>query len=269
MATLGIFAKETGLDPRLLTFCRLAIGGGLLGSLRLTMGKGAELRAWPGVATLSGGVILAAYASCYFMALQHTSMANAVTLLYLGPLLASLFAHLLLGERLRRVNVALIGLAVLGFAMLLEFRFSFSFHGEKIGVLYGLGSGLGYGAFIFCNRLPSRGTAETRSFWQLAVGAACLIPLLSHGLQPLLHADLHRVLWLAGLGLLPGFCGIYLVVYSLERIPTAVFAPLSYLEPLFVVMFGWYLYGESLTSMQAAGVALVLASGLVTGVLGE
>ncbi len=266
MATLGIFAKKTALDPRLLTFCRFAIGGGLLGLTLLLSGRGAALCHRPELQAVTGGIFLATFAAAYFIALQHTSLANAVTLLYLGPPIASIFAHVLFRERLDKINVVLIILAVLGFAMLLEFRFDLADQGG-FGICCGLVSGLGYAAFIVNNRVQSKMTAEVRTFTQLAVAALCLSPFAAATGRSLIDADPQLWLWLIALGLLPGFLGLYAVVFALERIPTAVFATLSYLEPIFVVLFGWLLFGETLGALQATGIALVLISGLITGIL--
>lgn len=43
-------------------------------------------------------------------------MANAVMVLYLAPVTASVAAHFFLGERLTSASVGLVGFALLGFA---------------------------------------------------------------------------------------------------------------------------------------------------------
>jgi drug/metabolite transporter (DMT)-like permease len=74
-------------------------------------------------------------------------------------------------------------------------------------------------------------------------------------------------LWLAGAGFFPGFLAIYLAVVALDKLPAATFGTLAYLEPIFVVFLGWVLFGEHLNSLQLAGCALILASGIVKGYL--
>ncbi|MBM9518301.1 DMT family transporter [Desulforhopalus vacuolatus] len=267
MGTLGIFSRKIDLDPRLLAFCRLFIGSGFLLLTLIFCGRLRTLRLWPGLRIFASGVFLGTFVATYFMALQLTSMANAVILLFLGPPIASIFAHFFMGEKLRTINVVLIGLAILGFAMLLEFKFNFPLHGRLgRGLLFGIVSGITYGGFIICNRTRGKGPTLDRTFYQQMVASLCLIPFLLSGWQEIPGITGETWLWLLGLGFFPGFIALYGSVFALERLPTIIFATLSYLEPLFVVLFGWYLFGEHLSVMQAAGCALVLASGVVTGV---
>ncbi|MBQ0831576.1 EamA family transporter [Marinobacter sp.] len=65
------------------------------------------------------------------MALNYTSMANAVMLLYLAPVTASAVAHFFMGERLSGLSVALIGVALFGFAMMMEFDFNLTGRKEE------------------------------------------------------------------------------------------------------------------------------------------
>jgi drug/metabolite transporter (DMT)-like permease len=270
MGTLGIFSRKIDLDPRLLAFCRLFIGSGFLLITLIFCGRLRELLHRPGLRVLAGGVFLGAFVATYFMALQLTSMANAVVLLFLGPPIASIFAHFFMGEKLRSINLVLIGLAILGFAMLLEFKFNFPLHGRLgRGLLFGIASGITYGGFIICNRTKGKAPALNRTFYQQLVASLCLIPFLLSGWHEMLGNTGNTWLWILGLGFFPGFIALYGSIFALERLPTVVFATLSYLEPLSVVLFGWYLFGEHLSAMQAAGCALVLASGLVTGILRE
>jgi drug/metabolite transporter (DMT)-like permease len=74
-------------------------------------------------------------------------------------------------------------------------------------------------------------------------------------------------LWLLGAGFLPGFLGILFAVIALERLPAATFGTLAYFEPIFVVVLGWAIFGETLNTLQLAGCLLILASGAVKGYL--
>ncbi len=71
------------------------------------------------------------------------------------------------------------------------------------------------------------------------------------------------VLWIALAGIFPGFIAIYCAIIALQHLPTRVYATLAYLEPVTVILAGWWLFNESLTSLQLGGVLLIILTGLL------
>ena len=65
-----------------------------------------------------------------------------------------------------------------------------------------------------------------------------------------------------GTGLVPGFFAILCAVYALSRLPAATFGTLAYFEPIAVVVFGWTLFGETLSALQLAGCLVIIAGGV-------
>ncbi|MDK9706560.1 MAG: DMT family transporter [Desulforhopalus sp.] len=266
MGTIGVFSRKTGLDAEVITFFRLLFGAGFLVILLLVTRRLRLLLVWPTWPVLINGLMLAGFIIFYIQAMNLTTMANSIMVLYLAPLVATIFAHFFLGERLNGTSILLISTALFGFAMMMEFRIDFS---SGTNHLLGLGfAGLGmacYATFILINRtIDSAIHSYTRTFYQLLVGALCMVPLLMRGLPVITES---HWLWLAGVGFFPGFLGILLAVVALERLPAATYGTLSYLEPIFVVFLGWILFAEHLNPLQLAGCALILASGAVMGYL--
>ncbi len=268
MATLGIFSRKIALNAEVVIFFRLFFGSLFLLALLFLQGKIDQICCWPDKTIVCSGFFLAAFAGCYFKAMSLTTLANAVLILYLAPVTASVFTHFFMGERLRPVNMLLIALALLGFATMMEFQLHFS-QGESKGLLFALLSMFGYAAFICCNRtIPAEIRVYTKTFYQLVAGTICIFPLaISGGLYQASHYPGETWLWLAAVGLFPGFLGIMMAVWSLEKLPAVTFGTLSYLEPIFVVFFGWFLFAEELSPLQTMGCGLILASGILTGVL--
>jgi drug/metabolite transporter (DMT)-like permease len=266
MGTIGVFSRKTGLPPEVITFFRLFFGAGFLVILLLAGRRHRLLLIWPTWPVIINGLMLAGFIIFYIQAMNLTTMANAIMVLYLAPLIAAVFAHFFLREKLNLSSGILICAALFGFAMMMEFRIDFS---SGANHLLGLGfAGLSlacYTSFILINRTISSSIhCYTRTFYQLMAGALCMVPLLVADF-PVITAT--NWLWLAGAGFFPGFLGILLAVIALEKLPAATFGTLAYFEPIFVVFLGWVLFEEHLNILQLSGCLLILASGAVKGYL--
>ncbi len=262
MGTIGIFAKITGLGAEVITFFRLFLGAGFMMVFLLISGQAGRIIRWPSWPVLINGAMLAGFIIFYVQAMEYTTMANAIMLVYLAPLTASIYAHYFLGERLTRLSVALIGLALFGFAMMMEFRIDLTGSSRH---LQGLGLGIlsmcCYAAFILINRMiDQRIHVYTRTFYQLLTGALVMLPFFLLQ-QPQMPPKTWP--WLAGTGLIPGFLAILCAVIALSRLPAATFGTLAYFEPIAVIIFGWVLFGESLSILQLGGCLLIIASGVL------
>ncbi len=266
MGTIGVFSRKTGLPPEVITFFRLFFGGGFLIILLLVSRRWRLLLIWPTWPVFVNGLMLAGFIIFYIQAMDLTTMANAIMVLYLAPLIAAVFAHFFLREKLNTTSVILICTALSGFAMMMEFRIDFSSDTNHLLGLCFAGLSLAcYTSFILINRMI-RSTIHcyTRTFYQLMTGALCMVPLL---IADFPEISATNWLWLAGAGFFPGFLGILLAVIALEKLPAATFGTLAYCEPIFVVLLGWVLFGEHLNTLQLAGCLLILASGAVKGYL--
>jgi len=262
MGTVGVFAKITGLKAEVITFFRLGLGAGFMLLFLLTTGQGQHLVTRPSWPVLLNGTMLAGFIIFYVQAMEYTTMANAIMLVYLAPLAASIFAHFFMGERLTRTSAALIGLALFGFAMMMEFHVDLAGGSRHLrGIGLGLASMLCYAAFILINRVIDASIhVYTRTFHQLLTGAVVMLPLCLWQ-RPELPPQVWP--WLAGIGLIPGFLAILCAVIALSRLPAATFGTLAYFEPIAVICFGWALFHESLSWLQISGCLLILASGVL------
>ena len=266
MGTMGVFSRKTGLDGEVITFFRLFFGAGFLIILLAATSKLRLLRVWPTWPVLINGLMLAGFIVFYIQAMYLTTMANAIMVVYLAPLAASIFAHFFMNERLTLQSTALICTALFGFAMMMEFKIDFSSGSNH---LLGLGlAGLSlvcYAAFILINRtIDSSVHFYTRTSYQLLTGALCMLPFFIGDFPEISGTTW---LWLLGAGFFPGFLGILLAVIALEKLPAATFGTLAYFEPIFVVVLGWGIFGETLSPLQLSGCLLILASGGIKGYL--
>ena len=264
MASSGIIARYSGLAAAELTFYRLAVGGLCLLLFVLASGQLRALRGKPDWRMAVNGVLLASFMLCFLSAINYISLANAIMLVYLAPPLSAFVAHWLLHEKLDLADSSLIVLSFVGFAMLQQFKFDLVLDTSQLpGLLFGLLSLLAYSSFLLLNRrsLPAHPQLQ-RTFYQLLIGACCVLPFLTNITMP--TAD--KLIWIALAGLFPGFIAIYCAIVALQHLPTRVYATLAYLEPVTVILAGWWLFHESLSPLQLAGVLLIILTGLTLAI---
>ena len=262
MGTIGTLSHYAAVSAEAVTFYRLFFGALLMALFLLATKQRDKLFVWPGFKVLLTGAFLAGFVVFYVLSMQYTTMANAIMMIYLAPVAASVVAHFFMGERLSSAAILLILLALFGFAMMMEFNLSLAGRAEEaLGLLYGMCAMACYAAFMLTNRLiEERVHVLTRSGYQMFAGAVCMLPLM------LLQGDvisLPQWGWLVAAGVVPGFMAIVLAVVALRALPAATFGTLAYLEPITVVALGWLLFDQSLNSLQLSGCALIMLSGVL------
>ena len=266
MGTIGAISVYAGVGAETVTFYRLFIGAVLVAVYLLATRQHSNIFMWPGMKVLVTGAFLAGFVMFYILAMDYTSMANAVLVLYLAPVTASVAAHFFLGERLTSASVGLVGFALLGFAMMMEFNFNLSGRAEEaIGLAYAFCAMLCYSAFMLTNRsMDDRVHVFSRSGYQMLAGALCMLPLVLLESEVISGAQWG---WLIAAGILPGFLAILLAVIALRSLPAATFGTLAYLEPITVVALAWILFDQGLNSLQLAGCALIILAGIAQALL--
>jgi len=268
MGTIGAISVYAGAGAETVTFYRLFIGAILVGVLLLVTGQKDKLFIWPGFKVLITGAFLAGFVVFYVMSMNYIPMATSVMLVYLAPVTASIIAHFFMGEKLSVASIGLIGFALFGFAMMMEFRFDLSGReGEALGFFYGLCAMFCYTAFMLTNRLiEERVHVLTRSGYQMLAGALCMLPLMLQQGETITGAQWG---WLIAAGVVPGFLAIVFAVIALRSLPAATFGTLAYLEPITVVVLAWVLFGQSLNTLQLSGCALIMVSGIAQALLSQ
>ncbi|WP_457576243.1 DMT family transporter [Desulfomarina sp.] len=262
MGTMGIFSRKSGQGAEVVSFFRLFLGAAFLFLFICITGRLRKIQQKPEWNIVFSGLMLAGLIIFYTRAMNLTTLANAVMLLYLAPLAASVFAHSFLKERLNSISISLILLSLFGFAMMMEFRIDFSAGSDHLaGLFSGLISMFCYAAFIIINRTIDRKTdVFISSFYQMSAGAGCLLPFLLFSIPTI---SLQQWSWLVGAVFFPGFLGILAAVIALRQLKATTFSTLAYLEPISVVSYGWFFFGETLSLLQICGCLLILLTSIV------
>ncbi len=208
---------------------------------------------WHVVRSLAG--LSAMY--CFFYALAHIPMAEAVLMKMTAPLFIPLVAFLWLGERFPRgVGIAV----VVGFAgVALVLRPGF---GELSPVLL---VALCAGALAAAGKTGVRQLTRTEPisrvvfYFALVSTVVSALPLTWGWTTPSPQG------WglLLLLAVLATFGQVFMTAaYGLA--PAAQIGPFTYTSVLFATAYGWLLWGDTLTLLSGLGAALVFAAGVAT-----
>ena len=259
MGSLGIFVRNISADGMIIAFARLSLGFiFLLGYLGLNRNlRVAKVSFSPYL--VASGLSMGLCVWSYIKAIAHTSLANAVFLLYLGPLLAAGFAYFLLREKIALPSILLMSLAFVGCLFVLQFDFSLS-RANALGYIYGLLSAFCYALIIITNRkIPAQVSPLGRSFYQLLIAALSLSPFLAgHNI----HLSFQDLPWLLAVGFFQGFLGLTLMIFAIRHLTAYEYGILSYLEPVTASLIGVVIYAEPMSLRQALGGSLIILSGL-------
>lgn len=208
------------------------------------------------------GLFFALDMTFWHYGLHLTSVANATVLCNLTPVVVTLFAWLVLKERPGGLFVLALGLAMAGAAaMALGARPSADGADRSLlGDLLSLSVTVWYASYFLSIQRARRGaTAQKVMLWSTAVGAPLmLLASLTMGEDLTPETALG---WAACVGLgLVHVAGQGGVAWALGKLPAALTAVTILVQPVVAGLLSWWIFGETLTAIQAAGGALVLVA---------
>ncbi|MFJ8039579.1 EamA family transporter [Kitasatospora sp. NPDC096147] len=255
-AVAAVLMGGAGLGPVAVCAWRFAVAAGclvLLPAARPSAAGGGR------AAALLTGIGLTVGQCAYFGAVRYAGLGLATLItIGAGPVLTSLGAHLLLGERLTTRALAANGLALAGLALLTAAPAA----GPR--PLLGTGLALLAGAAQSGLTLWARGGGTARaSAGAFGTGLAVLLPLalLTEGrLLPSGQHPLPTAAALLFLGTVPTLLAYRWYFAGLATVPGATAAVLVLLEPAAAALIGVVCFGEPFGRPALVGAALLLAA---------
>jgi drug/metabolite transporter (DMT)-like permease len=212
---------------------------------------------------LLSGTFLGAHFATWITSLQYTSVTSSVVLVTLSPLFVALTSALFLKERLPRLAMAGVVIAVLG-GITLSLGDAGQATQDAPNPL--LGNALAFAGalcivphFLIGRRLRAR--LSLLAYISLVYSAAGVVLLVAVLVTrtPLGGFDPQAYLWMALLALLPQLVGHTSFNWSLGFLPAA-FATIPALgEPIGSTILAMILFGETLTPLKLFSAALTLS----------
>ncbi|WP_390914917.1 EamA family transporter [Pseudosulfitobacter sp. SM2401] len=204
------------------------------------------------------GLLFAIEFMCLFTALDFTSVSRTSIIFYSMPVWLALSAHFLLpGERLSGVRVVGLGLAMGGVVLALLDRSSGQ--ASLLGDALALVAAICWAGIALCVRVTPLANVPPAQqlIWQLIVSAPILLvaaPLFGDLIRDvqLVHIAgmVFQIFAVASFGFLIWF-------WLMKLYPASSVASFSFLSPVFAVILGWLVLGETI------GLQIWVALGLV------
>ena len=209
------------------------------------------------------GLLYAAELAIWHWSLVWTSVANATVIANIYPVFVTLYVWLLFAERVSRLFLAGLALAVSGMAMLAGAN-------AELGGTAWLGDGLSvvtalfYSAYlVLVSRLRARFSTATIVVWSSGAASLALGPLALAMGDALMATSAGAWLALLALGLVCQAGAHSAIAFSLAHLPAPLSAVTLMIQPLTAGVMAWVILGEPLAALQAAGGAALIAGILV------
>ena len=209
----------------------------------------------------TGLLSLLFFTFCYFHAISMMNLSTAAILLYTAPTIVMVLSAVLFRERITGTKIAAVILAFLGCCLVSGIGTETVL--TLTGILFGLGSGLGYALYtIFSRYALQRGySSSTINFYSCVLASAgAAILWRPQGLAAAITSSVSALLWCAATGVLSCFVPYMLYTYGLTGLENGRASVLASVEPVVASLVGVFVYHERLTVPAMTGILLVLSA---------
>jgi len=256
LAPILVRLTETG--PAAAGFWRFAFALPLLFVLTARPGGGGAGR--PSKWMMLAGLFFVLDLGFWHYGIVMTSVANATVLCNLTPVVVTLFGWFVFRETPARLFILALALAMGG-----AFAMAAGANGQQgtnplLGDLFSLSVALWYsGYFLAVKAARNTAGAMQVTLWATLMGAPLLLVvalLLGEDVVPATAAG-----WGACVAMgLVHVLGQGGVAWALGKLPASITAVTILIQPVVAALLGWWVFGETLTPIQAVGGALVLGA---------
>ena len=201
------------------------------------------------------GLILLTANICFFYAISVISLAKALTLAFVAPLIVTTFSPIFLNEKVgfRRWSAVIIGFV----GSLVVIRPGFV--EINLASFAALGTGIMYGFYLIITRKLS--TSDNPLLTLLLTGVvgaiiiSCVMPFV--WVQP----TINQWSMMAAIGVFACIGHLFLIL-SLKYADASKLAPFSYFEIITNILIGYYFFGDFPDNWTFLGLAIIVMSGI-------
>jgi drug/metabolite transporter (DMT)-like permease len=201
------------------------------------------------------GLILLCANICFFYAISVISLAKALTLAFVAPLIVTAFSPIFLGEKVgvRRWTAVIIGFI----GSLVVIRPGFV--EINLASLAALGTGIMYGFYLIITRKLS--TSDNPLLTLLLTGLVGLVAV--SGLMPFIWVNPSPSQWsmMASIGVFACIGHLFLIL-SLKYADASKLAPFSYFEIITNIIIGYYFFSDFPDNWTFLGLSIIIMSGI-------
>ena len=201
------------------------------------------------------GLILLSANICFFYAISIISLAKALTLAFIAPLIVTAFSPILLGEKVGYRRWTAVAVGFIGSLVVIRPGFI----ELNLASFAALGTGFFYGFYLIITRKLSTSDNPLLTLLITGMVGALLVSLIIpfYWVKPTLHQ------WslMAGIGVFACIGHLFLIL-SLKYADASKLAPLGYAEIIPNVIIGYYFFNDLPDNWTYLGLFIIVLSGL-------
>ena len=204
---------------------------------------------------ITRGIILLTANICFFYAISIISLAKALTLAFVAPLIVTAFSPIFLGERVgvRRWSAVIIGFI----GSLVVIRPGFV--EINLASIAALGTGVMYGFYLIITRKLSTSDNPLLTLLLTGVVGAIIISFV----MPFVWVKPNFNQWsiMAAIGIF-ACLGHFFLILSLKYADASKLAPFSYFEIITNIIIGYYFFSDFPDNWTFLGLFIIVLSGI-------
>lgn len=188
----------------------------------------------------------------FFTAVQMMPLGSAVSIRYIGPLVGVILSYFFLKEKVKLLQWVSFGIAISGVFILKGFDFRISTFGFIIVLFSAITVGI---VFMLIRYLTSREHPLTIINYFMSITVLLSLFTIAYWKMP------EGIDWLyfAGMGI-TGLIGQVFMTNALKLGETNTVAPFKYMELVYALLFGFFIFGENYTSIAFIGILLIVGA---------
>jgi drug/metabolite transporter (DMT)-like permease len=196
-----------------------------------------------------------------FLGLQYISAGLGRLVLFLYPTITVLLSALFLGKYVSRRDIVALVISYLGLALVLSQGFAGESRNLLLGAMLVFGSALSYAVYLVkSSQVVTRiGSMRFTAYATSVASVLCILQFLL--LRPLSALDLPLQVYALAIAMAVGctVLPVFVTSEALRRIGANQVAIIGAAGPVTTIFLGWVGLEESMSLLQIAGAALVLA----------
>lgn len=198
---------------------------------------------------------------CYFRAIETSTMSMAAVLLYTAPCFVMVMSAVFFHEKVTKQKIIAVVFAIAG-CILCTGVFTETGSMNGTGILYGLGSGIGYALYsIFGAVALKKYHTFTVTFYTFFFAALSLTPFVNaSALTGLIINNSKGIFFSILLGVFSTLVPFICYTKGLTYLEAGKASVMAFVEPLVATICGIAIFHEELTGALAIGIVLLFCS---------
>jgi drug/metabolite transporter (DMT)-like permease len=258
LACLDTTAKwlNADMNPLQTTFARYLVSMILIAAMVNPVTSPGLLRARRPWLQAGRSLLLLFSTMANFFSLRYLQLAEATAIIFAAPLIVALLSGPLLGEKVGPRRMAAVAVGFVGVLIVMR---------PGLGALHPIAllsfcGAVSYALYTLSTRfLAAHDSTHTTLFYSGLAGVILLAPVLPF-IWTWPRSGMEWALLLST-GAWGGL-GHFLLIVAHRRAPAAVLAPFIYTQMVWMLVFGWFVFGQIPDMWTLIGAGIVVASGL-------